>query len=36
MTMTQTAALEPTFWERLGEKFNTFVEGCVQFLARLM
>jgi preprotein translocase subunit SecA len=36
MSTTPTSTLEPTLWERLGEKFNSFAEGCVQFLARLM
>ena len=28
--------MEPGFFERLGDKFNSFVEGCVNLIARMM
>ena len=28
--------MEPTILERLGDKFNAFVEGCIRLLSRLM
>jgi preprotein translocase subunit SecA len=28
--------MEPSFFERLGDKFNAFVEGCVRLISRLL
>ncbi|QJW96053.1 preprotein translocase subunit SecA [Frigoriglobus tundricola] len=28
--------MEPTFFERLGDRFNAFVEGCVRIISRMM
>jgi len=35
MATTQTG-MEPTILERLGDKFNAFVEGCVRLLSRML
>ncbi len=34
--MSTTSALEPTLWERISDRFNNFMEGCVQLLARML
>ncbi len=28
--------MEPTFFEKLGDRFNAFVEACVRVISRLM
>ena len=30
------ASMEPGFLEKLGDRFNSFVEGCVNVIARIM
>ena len=33
---TAQTGMGPTFFERLGDRFNAFIEGCVQFISRLL
>ena len=33
--MATQASMEPSFFEKLGDKFNAFTEGTVNFLGRL-